>query len=149
VALISVLALLGAACGDDAGQVAGADSQLEVTAEDFSFDPNSLTLEQATVIELTFTNEGEQQHSFTSDDVDVDIEAEGGGNSVTVTFTTPGEPGTYEFVCRFHSNMRGSMTVGDEAATGESDDGGRGEYGATPDPETGEGLEENDDGTDG
>jgi plastocyanin len=110
---IGVLALVASACGDDGGDVEGGDGgggrPVEVTAADFSFDPASIAAEAGESIELTLTNSGDAEHSFTIDDV-VEVEAEG-GEEASGSFTAPDE--TVEFYCEYHPDqMRGELTIG-------------------------------------
>ncbi|MFN2387994.1 MAG: cupredoxin domain-containing protein [Actinomycetota bacterium] len=119
-ASVVVAAPLLAACG---GSDTGGGS-LAVTAADFRFEPAELTVHPGTETTLELTNEGEVEHSFTSDELGVDIEAEA-GESATATFTSPDEDATVEFHCRYHPDqMRGTVVVG----AGGGDTGG----GATP-----------------
>jgi plastocyanin len=58
---------------------------------------------------ITIVNKDTVEHSVTSDpkgpfDTDVD-----GGEQKT--FTAPTQPGTYPFLCKYHSNMKGTLTV--------------------------------------
>ena len=58
---------------------------------------------------ITIVNKDAVEHSVTSDpkgpfSTDVD-----GGEQKT--FTAPTQPGTYPFVCKYHSNMKGTLTV--------------------------------------
>lgn len=114
---VSVVALLSGACGDDSVDP-GSNQQVEVTAADFSFNPSSISAEPGASIELTFSNSGDNEHSFTIDDV-VEVEAEGGEEAST-TFTAPDE--TVEFYCKYHPDkMRGELTVG--GSSSQTDDG--------------------------
>ncbi|WP_035771286.1 cupredoxin domain-containing protein, partial [Arthrobacter sp. Br18] len=47
----------------------------------------------------------------TADDGSFDVTIPGGASA---TFTAPSEAGTYGFFCKFHGNMKGSLTVGAE-----------------------------------
>jgi plastocyanin len=58
---------------------------------------------------ITIVNKDTVEHSVTSDpkgpfSTDVD-----GGEQKT--FTAPTQPGTYPFVCKYHPNMKGTLTV--------------------------------------
>jgi plastocyanin len=58
---------------------------------------------------ITIVNKDTVEHSVTSDpkgpfSTDVD-----GGEQKT--FTAPTQPGTYPFVCKYHSTMKGTLTV--------------------------------------
>lgn len=109
------LAMLVAGCGDDddsATDTGGADTTEAaggtggVTMADTAFDPTALTVAAGASIPLT--NEDTFAHTFTIDDADIDVEVAG---SESGEATAPSDPGDYEFRCRFHSNMTGTLTV--------------------------------------
>lgn len=131
-AALAALALTLAACGDDSDDEASTDagagpgaydegatttagegggapaggSDGGVTIEDFSFDPAELTVAAGATIAVQ--NAGSSSHTFTSEEGGFDVEL-GGGESGEAT--APAQPGEYDFVCRFHSNMQGTLTV--------------------------------------
>ena len=140
--MLCAVALLAAACGggddeaDDSGGDNGGDSGgTTVTAIDFGFDPDSLSVDPGAEVELTLQNNGEVAHSLTIDDADFDIEADGGA-AASDTLTAPDEDTSLEFHCKFHPQMTGEIVVG----AGGTGAGGGG------DKDTGEGEKENDDG---
>lgn len=105
-----------AASEEDAGgtsEEAGEDVEdggaLTVTARDFSFDPNQVEVEAGGEVTLTFANDGEVPHTFTSDALGVDERA-APGQTVDITFTAP--DGEAEFHCAIHPGMIGSVTTG-------------------------------------
>jgi plastocyanin len=131
VALV-VLIAAGAACSDDGGDTAddttttveepaeddtseeaGDDVEeggaLTVTARDFSFDPNQVEVEAGGEVTLTFANDGEVPHTFTSDALGVDERA-APGQTVDISFDAP--DGEAEFHCEIHPGMIGSVTTG-------------------------------------
>jgi cytochrome c oxidase subunit 2 len=104
------------ACGDDNGDGGGgsgnggATQSVDLTAQDFAFDPSSIEVDSGAEVELTFNNEDDVEHSFTAEDLDAEVEAEG-GESATTTFTAP-ESGTVEFICKYHPDqMTGEISV--------------------------------------
>lgn len=107
-AVAVVLALGVAGCGDDDGGDAGGDGGgTVVTATDFAFDPDDVTVGPGETI--TLRNDGDAEHSFTIDDPEIDAEAHGGEEAEA---DAPDEPGTYEFYCRYHPDqMTGTLTV--------------------------------------
>lgn len=127
IALVLVLALV--ACGGDDGSEAedtgpaeqdeavqepapeddGDGGALTVTARDFSFDPNQVEVPAGEEVTLTFANDGEVPHTFTSEALGVDERAAPGG-TVEITFTAP--DGEAEFHCEIHPGMIGSVTTG-------------------------------------
>lgn len=104
-----------AACGDDddsptvggdATEDTGGDT-VEITISGSQFDPTEV---QAAAGDATFAvnNEDGFAHTFTVDDLDVDEQVDGGeGASIAATL----ESGSYEFHCKIHPSMTGTITV--------------------------------------
>jgi plastocyanin len=123
---LPLLALVGA-CGDDdeskpdpARTEAPETIDVEMTLEDFSFDPASIEIDFRDEIFLELANDGETAHSFTVDEFLVDEELES-GQDADVSFT-PNEPGEFTYYCRFHpEQMLGSLLVLADGATPEAD----------------------------
>lgn len=116
---LSCLVLLASACGDDSpsAETAGGSNgkTIAVEATEFAFDPATIGADAGETIELTLTNAGEIEHSFTIDDV-VDVEAEG-GEQATMSFTAPDAP--VDFYCKFHPDqMQGQLAVGGSSQMG-------------------------------
>jgi plastocyanin len=138
------LIMLTAACGSDPGTTPPDDSEggpaegsIVVTAADFSFDPSTVSVDAGESIEITLENSGERDHTFTSNELGIDIRA-ASGESASATLDAPEEDATFEFFCAIHpAQMQGEVIVG----AGGAGTGGPGD-------ETGEGSEENDDGSD-
>lgn len=87
---------------DDASAVA-TDT---VVMSGFAFDPLVATVPPGTTV--TFSNEDSSSHTVTVPALGVDDTVEGGGET-TVTFP---DPGTYDYVCRFHGpDMLGRVVV--------------------------------------
>jgi plastocyanin len=112
--LIAVVALLGAACGgDDEGNGGETTTPTEpaggttVTATDFQFSPGELSV--ASGDSVTFNNAAEgTPHTFTVDGTDIDVQLDGGASDdVPIEL----DAGDYDFRCRFHSQMTGTLTV--------------------------------------
>ena len=127
VGLLLVAFLLGACGSDDSGGGSesngssndgggGTAQTVEVTASDFEFQPTSLSVDPGAEVSVSLTNDGETAHTFTVSDVDFEVQAEAGA-SAEGTFTAP-DSGTIDYVCAFHSNMTGTITVGDSAGAG-------------------------------
>jgi plastocyanin len=114
------LTLLGAACGGDepegqpdGGEETAAPSEspsesggADLTIVDFGFSPSDLSVTEGQTI--TVTNIGETSHTFTTDDDAVD-ETIGAGETVEIELAGVTSGG---FVCRFHPQMTGTLTVG-------------------------------------
>jgi plastocyanin len=78
-----------------------------ITAADFSLSPATITAEAGQVINITFNNTGNAKHSFTVGSTDVTEAAGGASGSGTFTASTT----TVEFHCKYHSSMKGTITV--------------------------------------
>jgi plastocyanin len=104
-----IVALLVAACGgDDANSDSGGGSATTVTASDFAFDPDSVTVAAGDGIELT--NDGDTEHNLTAEDAGLDEDVDP-SDSVTID-TSDAEPGTYDFFCEYHpEQMKGTLEV--------------------------------------
>lgn len=105
--ILVVVALVVAACGG--GSTRG-PQRLRVEAMTLAFTPREL--EVAVGSTVTINNRDAVAHTFTSGTRDAptgvfDEEVAGFGEA-QVTFDAPG---TYEFFCRFHANMRGVVEV--------------------------------------
>ncbi len=75
-----------------------------VTAKNFSFDPQELTVTAGT--EVTFKNEDSVTHTFTGTDFDSgDIQP---GGEFKHTFATAG---SYDYHCSIHPSMTGKIIV--------------------------------------
>lgn len=110
VAVLVVGVLAGACGGDDAPDAsAGGDEggAVTLTAADFAFSPADISAGAGDTIE--FTNEDDTEHSFTSEEAGLDEDAEAGG-SVSISLADV-EPGSYDYVCKYHPEMTGSLEV--------------------------------------
>ena len=112
-ALLLVTALLGAACGGDGADASGGGGgeggggSVSLSASDFEFSPASLTAAAGDTIE--FSNDDEGKHSFTAEEAGLDEDADGGES---VSISTGGvEAGTYDFICKYHPNMKGTLEI--------------------------------------
>jgi len=115
--LLTVLVLSIAACSNDDNESGGAEEtpqpetvDVEVTIEDFSFDPAVIDINLGDEIAVELANDGDEKHTFTVSEFFVDEEL-ASGEDTDVSFT-PNEPGEFTFFCRFHPNeMQGSIRV--------------------------------------
>jgi plastocyanin len=130
--LAGVLALAGAGCGGDdegggsasattaasettaapettAAAGGGAENEFQLVASGFAWDRTSLEMAAGSEVKVEVTNEDSAPHSFTFDEASVDQTVDG-GEDATVTFTAP-DAGSYEFRCKFHGSMTGTVTV--------------------------------------
>jgi plastocyanin len=117
-AALFALTLLAAACGgdDDGGDGGGNGGETpeetdggggaDLTIVDFGFSPTDLSVTEGQTISIS--NIGETSHTFTTEDEAIDQEI-GPGETVEVTLTGVSSGG---FLCRFHPQMVGTLTVG-------------------------------------
>ena len=121
--VVGVLALAAAGCGGDEGggdsasattaapetTAGGGENETQLTASGFAWDPDSLQLTAGAEARVEVTNEDQATHSFTfaEGSADQDIAA---GEDATVAFTAPAA-GSYQFRCKYHPAMTGTVTV--------------------------------------
>ena len=133
--------LVAAACGDDDddggdnggdgtpaattpadGNGNGGEETFDVSMGDNFFEANEFTVAPGTAITFNLTNDGTAIHNMrvagadnefnTDDDAVSDPDLFQAGDSGTLTWTAPEEPGTYDFLCDFHTtDMTGTITV--------------------------------------
>ena len=122
---LTMVLTLAAACGGDEGtiQIGGqnandhgdedvsGESSLEFELDDFYFEPTVLRGEAGQSLTLEAFNEGDEAHTFTSDELGVDQEL-GPGEEASIDITFP-DSGQVVFICRFHESqgMRGAIEV--------------------------------------
>lgn len=127
IGVVLALAIVAASCGGDeeggtitlGGESANDHGSEDVSAEtsiafemdDFYFEPTVLQGTAGQTLTLEVENEGENAHTFTSDDLGVDQEV-GPGEEAEIEVTFP-DSGQVVFICRFHSGqgMRGALEV--------------------------------------
>jgi len=99
---IAAVALLGAACG---GGDSGGGTTDSVTMVDNEFQPSSFTASDT----ITVTNDGQALHSFTvtAGGIDQDVEA---GQSSDIDLSGL-DAGSHDFMCKYHPEMTGSVTI--------------------------------------
>jgi len=85
--------------------------QMTITITDFAYTGTG-TITPGSVINVV--NNDTEAHTVTADNGAFDVTIAGGE---TATFNAPAEGGTYEFFCKFHGNMKGSLTVPAGAST--------------------------------
>ncbi|WP_199616290.1 cupredoxin domain-containing protein [Paenibacillus alkalitolerans] len=90
--------------------------ELNITASDFAFSPNTLKLKAGTPYLITFYNNGSVEHDFAVSALDIHIHAMP-GESVQSSVTIA-EPGVYRVKCTLpgheEAGMFGTITVTDE-----------------------------------
>lgn len=141
-AALTAIAVLTAACGDDdddddgggdataTATAAAATStsgggdveplEVTITAAEFEFDTPTIEAAPGQEVNVTLVNEDSAAHSITIGDTDV--AQAGGGAEADGSFTASDD--TTEFHCKFHSQMTGTITVSEDAASAQDDGGG-------------------------
>lgn len=94
-----------AASGTPAAAATGAGGAT-VEILDFSFSPANLEIAAGTSV--TWTNQGAAPHTSTGDDGSFDTGRLDSGQSGAATFD---QPGAFPYVCSFHPDMTGTITV--------------------------------------
>jgi plastocyanin len=117
VLVMFALVLAMAACGGDdggseseegsGGGDAGASDSVTVTTVDFAFDPSDVSVAAGGSIELT--NEDDTKHSLTAEEAGIDQDVDAG--SSTTVDVGDAEPGSYDFICKYHPDMTGTLEI--------------------------------------
>lgn len=100
----------GGGGGDDSDDEGGSEdggSEITLTVNSFLFDPAELEVPSGTVITVKNAN-AQTPHTFTVNGTDVDLGLE---PLQTGEATIDLDPGTYDFHCRLHTQMTGTLTV--------------------------------------
>ena len=123
-AVFAVAAIALAACGgddddgnstaneseqsEDNGGDTGGGTSIELSAQDNSFSPAEISAPAGEELTVTFTNEGSNPHTFSSEEAGFDSDTIEGGGSAEVTFTMPDEE--TQFICNIHGeSMSGTL----------------------------------------
>jgi plastocyanin len=87
----------------------GGTAAVTVSQINYEFSPSNLTVSQGDTIAVKDATTG-TPHTFTVEGKGIDV-VNDAGQTQTVTIDLP--PGTYPFICRFHSSlgMKGTLTV--------------------------------------
>lgn len=118
-ALCCAVALAVAGCGgeDDSASedeapaptsAPAAESDVDATMKGFDFIPAKITVKAGGTV--TWTDEDSSNHNvkFKTPSAPEGINNLREGESASITFD---EPGSYQFVCTYHPNMKGTVTV--------------------------------------
>jgi len=81
-------------------------TMVDIALKDNAFEPVTLTVAAGTTVR--WTNSGQHKHTVTSDTGKWDSGDLDTGNVYSATFVTPG---TYQYYCRHHKEMRGTLVV--------------------------------------
>lgn len=99
-----------------AGAAPGASTQLTIVGTDNKFDKTALTVPAGKEVTITFENKGSAIHNWHLSGVkdqngkDITTQLIPGGKTETVRFVID-KPGTYDYLCDVHPEMRGKLTV--------------------------------------
>jgi plastocyanin len=101
---LAAAALVGAACGGGGG--GGRTTTDSITMIDNEFQPSDFTAASDSVAVM---NDGQALHNLTLSDAGLDEDVQP-GQSADVDLSAL-DPGTYDFDCKYHPEMTGSVTV--------------------------------------
>jgi plastocyanin len=108
-------AVLAACGGDDEGSddgngdSGGGGSSTELSAVDNAFEPEEISAPAGEEVTVTFTNDGNNPHTFSSADADIDSGTVDPGDSTEVTFTMPDAETSFQ--CDIHGGVMGGTLV--------------------------------------
>ncbi|MGW3151511.1 cupredoxin domain-containing protein [Streptomyces sp. NPDC001177] len=80
-----------------------------IMIESFAFSPANLHVRPGT--KITVVNRDSASHTVTATG-DKTFDTGSIAGDATATFTAPSAPGSYSYICTFHPNMKGTLTVG-------------------------------------
>lgn len=104
IAAVMLLALV--ACPALDRKVAANPLTAEVTIDNFTFSPATLTVKAGT--QVTWTNHDDMPHTVTSEDQTFKSKALDTDEKFSFT---PSKPGTYTYYCSIHPKMTGKLVV--------------------------------------
>lgn len=87
--------------------------EASVSIEDLRFEPATIDVEVGTTV--TWTNNGEVEHTATAEDDTFDSGILQPGDTYSFTFDQEGE---YDYLCEVHPDMRGTVNVGGTGGNG-------------------------------
>ena len=120
--LLGLVALAGCGGSDDGGPDRSATTTVQaegpperqtatvVSNDELRYDPGIVEAQVGTLV-LTHRNSGRIPHNLVFDDSSlgrIDTVDGGEAKSITLTFS---EPGTYDFVCTFHTGQDGKVVI--------------------------------------
>jgi plastocyanin len=89
------------------GADGGGSVDADITADDYAFAPAELEVAAGSELSVGNASPG-TPHTFTVDGTDLDVELDPMAIEVVAIEL---EPGTYDFRCRLHASMTGTLTV--------------------------------------
>lgn len=109
---IAVTSLLLVACGGGGSSTGGGSTApltVTQTANEFKFDPPTITAAPGQTINLTVKNTGSVQHTWIQKDANVKLTIDP-GKTATQTFNAPSKAGTYTYECDVPGHKEAGMT---------------------------------------
>ncbi|MBI2267863.1 MAG: cupredoxin domain-containing protein [Candidatus Blackburnbacteria bacterium] len=100
---------IGNTGGESAESLPETMRTVEVSGKEYSFSPNTITLNKGEKTRITFKNEGTSPHNFVVYELGIQTEVIPQGQSISVE-VTPDKAGEYPFVC----NVGGHQALGME-----------------------------------
>jgi len=88
-----------------------ADNEIHVSATEFAFDPETVSVEAGEEVRIVLENDGDTAHDLTIEALDVGTSNVQGGNEASIEFTAPEEPGSYEIICSIPGHAPAGMTA--------------------------------------
>ena len=98
----------GTTASSDCADLTAGDT-FTITTSNFAFDPDCFTARAAQAI--TIVNQDSADHTFTISGTPIDVTIAGGAEFNGDPVSGVVEPGTYDFFCRFHPSMTGTVTI--------------------------------------
>ena len=96
------------------GSVDAPPTKMEITAKDFTFNPDRLVVSRGQNVDLTMSNEGVNRHSLVVKLPDAEVKfsdpVEPNGKR-TLSFRAPDRPGEYEIYCPMGNHRERGMTA--------------------------------------
>jgi uncharacterized cupredoxin-like copper-binding protein len=119
-----VLTVLLAGCGSDEAQDSGGPAEaVQLVAKEYSFDPQSLTVDKTGKVTFRVKNEGGTAHALEVEGKGVEEETESIEPGESGELTVQLAAGEYEFYCPIGNHremgMEGTLVVGGGATTTE------------------------------
>jgi plastocyanin len=107
----TTLVSLGVSAQSDTMDSLETANAIEVIMKDNYFSPEVITIPNEKTTSLKLKNAGNREHTFTVEKLGIDVEVQPGKE--TTISVNPKNPGTYQLICRYHSQdgMVGKVIV--------------------------------------
>ncbi|HUF74990.1 MAG TPA: plastocyanin/azurin family copper-binding protein [Longimicrobiales bacterium] len=111
--MLTAFAVVMTGCGGDNGTGPGDDGRVATTSvtvtANQSFDPANIRVSPGATVTWTWAPSNEDHNIVFADASITDLTT--GQSSGTFSTAMPTTPGTYSYLCQFHSGMAGSVLV--------------------------------------